>query len=62
MSERVQRGITSRGFAHGVYPARDDYAAPVQRVLPRGDGFGAEHQLAEVAARSHLPLAGCGGE
>ena len=25
VSERVQRGITSRGFAHGVYPARDDY-------------------------------------
>ena len=25
VSERVQRGITSRGFAHGVYPAKDDY-------------------------------------
>jgi Rieske 2Fe-2S family protein len=25
VSERVQRGVTSRGFAHGVYPARDDY-------------------------------------
>ena len=25
VSERVQRGITSRGFSHGVYPARDDY-------------------------------------
>jgi glycine betaine catabolism A len=25
VSERVQRGITSRGFAHGVYPSRDDY-------------------------------------
>ena len=23
--ERVQRGLTSRGFAHGVYPARDEY-------------------------------------
>jgi len=25
VSERVQRGITSRGFSHGVYPARDEY-------------------------------------
>ena len=25
VSERVQRGITSRGFAHGVYPLKDDY-------------------------------------
>ncbi|MCZ3388032.1 MAG: aromatic ring-hydroxylating dioxygenase subunit alpha [Actinomycetia bacterium] len=25
VSERVQRGITSRGFVHGVYPAKDDY-------------------------------------
>ncbi|HEX5018474.1 MAG TPA: aromatic ring-hydroxylating dioxygenase subunit alpha [Actinomycetes bacterium] len=25
VSERVQRGITSRGFKHGVYPARDEY-------------------------------------
>ena len=23
--ERVQRGLTSRGFEHGVYPARDEY-------------------------------------
>ena len=25
VSERVQRGVTSRGFSHGVYPARDEY-------------------------------------
>ena len=25
VSERVQRGVSSRGFAHGVYPSKDDY-------------------------------------
>jgi Rieske 2Fe-2S family protein len=25
VSEIVQKGITSRGFKHGVYPAKDEY-------------------------------------
>ena len=38
VSERVQRGITSRGFSHGVYPAKRRVRPSLQRVLPHGDG------------------------
>ena len=37
--ERVQRGVQSRAFTHGVYPAKDEYVYQFnQRYLARRDG------------------------
>jgi Rieske 2Fe-2S family protein len=44
VSERVQRGITSRGFVHGVYPARDDYVHQFN-----------EHYRKTMASEPNLP-------
>jgi Rieske 2Fe-2S family protein len=44
VSERVQRGITSLGFVHGVYPARDDYVHQFN-----------EHYRKTMASEPNLP-------
>jgi Rieske 2Fe-2S family protein len=37
--ERVQRGVSSQAFVHGVYPAKDEYVyAFNQRYLRERDG------------------------